>query len=293
MQNEVTGRLAQSLNLELVEAAGRRIEQESAVDRDAQAFVMRGWAWYYRSTSAATMREAQTAFEQALEIDRGSVDAKLGLATVLVRKLAEGWSPLCREDEARAERFLVEALERDTNRAAAHYAMGMLRRVQNRLAEARIEFETAIALDRNHARSFFRLGQTLMYLGRPEAGIPYIEKAIRLNPRDPNIARPYANLGLCRLLLGDVDGAIDLLRQARAANPRFYWIHHLLAGALGCKGDLDEARAALAQAIRLNPEVNSLARWRAYMPWITGPRHWALLEKTLNIGLRRAGFPDE
>ena len=54
-----------------------------------------------------------------------------------------------------------------------------------------------------------------------------------------------------------------------------------------------EARAALAESIRLNPEVKSFAQWRAYMPWITGRKHWALLEKTLNIGLRRAGFPDE
>ena len=293
VQNEITGRLAQSLSLELMEAVDRRIAQESAIDPDAQALVLRGWAWYYRATSAVTVREAQLAFEQALEIDRSSVDAKIGLATVLARKLAEGWSPPRLEDQAHAERLLLEVLEGDTNRPAAHYAMGMLRRVQNRLAEARIEFETTIALDRNHARSYFRLGQTLMYLGRPEAGIPHIEKAIRLNPRDPNIARPYANLGLCHLLLGQVDKAINLLRQARAANPRFYWIHSLLAGALAFSGDIDEARAALAESIRLNPEVKSFAQWRAYMPWITGREHWALLEKTLNIGLRRAGFPDE
>jgi adenylate cyclase len=28
-------------------------------------------------------------------------------------------------------------------------------------------------------------------------------------------------------------------------------------------------------------------------PWITNPQHWALRDKTLNVGLRRAGFPDE
>jgi hypothetical protein len=72
----------------------------------------------------------------------------------------------------RAGRLLLGALERDTNRSTAHYSMHMLRRVQNRLTEARIEFETTIALDRNHARSFFRPGQTLMYRGRPDAGIP-------------------------------------------------------------------------------------------------------------------------
>jgi len=117
--------------------------------------------------------------------------------------------------------------------------LGMLRRVQNRLAEARIEFETTIALDRNHARSFFRLGQTLMFLGRPEEGISHIEKSIRLNPRDPNIARPYAISGICHLFLGHVDEGIKLLQQARTANPRFYWLHLVLAGALGFKGDLE------------------------------------------------------
>jgi hypothetical protein len=28
-------------------------------------------------------------------------------------------------------------------------------------------------------------------------------------------------------------------------------------------------------------------------PWITNPPYWALREKTVNVGLRRAGFPDE
>jgi len=56
---------------------------------------------------------------------------------------------------------------------------------------------------------------------------------------------------------------------------------------------LGDASAARADAIRLKPEVDSLARYRAVTPWITNPRHWALREKTLNFGLRRAGFPDE
>jgi hypothetical protein len=62
---------------------------------------------------------------------------------------------------------------------------------------------------------------------------------------------------------------------------------------LGLKGDLDEARMALTEAIRLRPEMNSLARYCAVTPWITNPSHWALREKTLNVGLRRVGMPDE
>jgi adenylate cyclase len=292
-QDAITGRLAQTLNLELVEAVGRRIEQERVVDPDSRDLVMRGWAWYYRPMSVGTVHEAQRAFERALEVDPRSIDARIGTASVLIRKLAEGWSTSRRADELLAEKLLLEALERDTNRPSAHYAFGMLRRVQNRLDEARMEFETTIALDRNHARAYFRLGQTLNFLGQMEAGISYIEKSIRLNPRDPNIARPYAILGIGHFLLGRVDQGIDLLRQARVANPRFWWLHLMLAGALGFKGDVDGARSAVAEAMRLKPDVSSLAQFHAQMPWGTNPRYMRLAEPTLYTGLRRAGFPDE
>ena len=292
-QTEITGRLAQTLHVELIEAAGRRIEQEKAVDPDARDLVMRGLALYYRPSSAATREEAQRAFERALEIDPRSVDARIGIAVILTTRLGTGSSSSAQHDEARAERLLVEALERDANHAMAHEIMGMLRRIQNRLAESRIEFETAITLDRNDAHAWLGLGQTSMFLGQPEAGISNIETAIRLDPLNPNAAFAHWSLGTCHLLLGHVKEASNLLRKARAENPRVYFFHLYLAAALGLGEDLDEAKAALAEAIKLKPEVNSLARWRDHQPWIDNPQQSALREKTVNVGLRRAGMPAE
>jgi TolB-like protein/DNA-binding winged helix-turn-helix (wHTH) protein/predicted ATPase/class 3 adenylate cyclase len=290
-QNEITGRLARTLNLELVAAADRRIEQERAVNPDARDIIMRGWALYYRPPSPASRRAAQRVFEQALELDAQSVDARIGLATIIVDDLVFGWSSAPQPDQVRAEQLLLQALERGQNRSTARHAMGVLRRSQNRLTESRIELETAIALDRNDAVALFQLGVTLMYLGRPEVAIPYIEKSIALNPRDPNLGGYCWALGSCHLLLGHVDQAIDLLTTARTQNPRFWYIHAALAGALGLKGDLDEAKAALADGIKLRPEINSLAQWRTLAPWNTNPQYWALREKTLNVGLCRAGLP--
>jgi adenylate cyclase len=167
---------------------------------------------------------------------------------------------------------------------------------QNRLAEAKIELETAIALDRNHRSAFLQLGATLNSLGQPEAAIPYIEKAIRLSPYDASIPVSYMVLGRSHLLLGHVDEAVNFLRKARAANPRLYLVHlvHLgLAAALGLKGDLDEAKAALAEAIKINPELNSLARLRAHWPHLNNPQRQALAENTEDAGLRRAGMPEK
>jgi len=292
-QDEITSRLARTLNLELAEAVGRRVEKEQVTNPDAHDHVMRGWAWWYRRMSPANRQEAQRAFTRALEMDSRSVDARIGLATILVSNIADGWSASPDEDRSQSEKLLLEAVERDPNRSMAHYAMAMLRRSQGRLIESKIEFETAIALDRNNARAYFNLGQTLIFLGHPQAAIPHIEKAIRLNPFDRNAASFYWCLGMCHLLLADADQAIELLLKARASNPSLFYVYLWLAGAFGLKGDIAEAKNALAEALTLKPEINSLARLREYQPWITNPPYWALREKTVNIGLRHAGFPEE
>jgi hypothetical protein len=90
-----------------------------------------------------------------------------------------------------------------------------------------------------------------------------------------------------------VDQSIDLFRKAILASPRLWYNHLFLAGALGLRGDLDEARAELAESLRLKPDINSFAAQRAAFPANTNPDYWALAEKTVNLGLRRAGFPEE
>jgi adenylate cyclase len=68
----------------------------------------------------------------------------------------------------------------------------------------------------------------------------------------------------------------------------------LLAAALGLRGNTDGAKAALAEFLKLKPELNSLAKLRAAFPEFNGnPRAVALSEKTIDLGLRRAGLPEE
>jgi TolB-like protein len=293
-QDEIVGRLARTLHLGILEAAARRIDQENLANADAHDFATRGWAWYYRPVTTASREEAQRAFEQALEIDPQSVEAKVGLATVVSENVAMSVSRSRAYDETRSEQLLLEALERDANYAQAYFAMGRLRRLQNRMVESRIELEKAIALDRNYASAIQQLGVTLLYLGQPEAALPHLEKALQLNPRHGNLFFYYHWLGHSHLLLGDADEAIDFLRKSRAANPRPWYVHMMLAAALGFRGDVDEAKATLGESLKLSPELNSMARLRAsFPPFATNPQHVALREKTADVGLRRAGMPEE
>ena len=293
-QEEIVARLARTLQVEMLEAVARRIEQENPVNTDASDFVMRGWALFYLPASDAHHQEAQRAFERALEIDPQSVEAKLGLATVIVESVAQGRSRSPNQDMAQADKILAEATERGRNNPRALYALGMLRRLQNRLTESKVELEAALALNSSDTPAIMALGVTLAYLGQLEAAIPYFEKKIQLDPHWHNISYGYLWLGYGHLLLGKTDEAIDFLQKARAANAQLLGLYLFFAAAYGLKGDIDEAKTNLDQTLKQKPEWNSLAQiHKVSQMGSPSPQFVALREKTLDVGLRRAGMPDK
>jgi adenylate cyclase len=163
---------------------------------------MAGWDRLIRGDT--NRAEVHRLFERALEINPQSVGARLGLARLLIYQLAYPRTGLFQQTETRIEQLLGEALNIDRNNAETYATTGLLRRVQNRLTESRIESEMAVALDRSNSWAYYQLGVTLIYLGQPEAGIPNIERAMRLHPSAPGIADYYWGLGACHLLLGHV-----------------------------------------------------------------------------------------
>jgi adenylate cyclase len=151
-------------------------------------------------------------------------------------------------------------------------------------------------LDRNNVGAIIWSGITLLQLGQPEAALPYFEKYLEINPRYQNLFYIYYWLGHTHLLLGHVDQAIAFLRQGRAANPRDGGNRALLAAALGLKGELDEAKAMLAEAAANSKSGRppSFAGFNALWPnWNASPEYVALRQKTIDVGLRRAGLPEQ
>jgi TolB-like protein/DNA-binding winged helix-turn-helix (wHTH) protein/Tfp pilus assembly protein PilF len=294
-QSEITGRLARTLDVELVRDAGRRIEQERRVDPDARDLIVRARSLFNQGISPAVHRQALDLLDRALMLDPRSVDARILIANILVSLIGDAQSSSIEDDQALAEKLIREALERDPSRAQARAVIGLLRRVQGRWAESQVEYETAVALDPNNASAVHGLGQIMLGQGKLEAAIPYLEKRIRLDPRNPLNLVCYNFLGRCRLCLGRIDQAVDFFRKARAIDPAVWHVHLLLAGALGLRGDIDEAKSEIAEALKLKPEASSIARWRAIQvsqEW-GHPRFQALFENNLYAGLRRAGFPQE
>jgi tetratricopeptide (TPR) repeat protein len=290
-QNEVTGRLVRAVRFALVADANRRISAGDLTSLDAKELVLRARAASTRPISRETYETVRDYYERALALDPGLVDAQIGAAGVLLGIVADGWSSSPQQDMMRSEQLIGEAVSQNPNQSTARLVAGILRRLQNRLAESHIDLKTAIALEPENATAHCQLGYTLLCLGDPEAAIVEIERGIRLGPQEAHTPVSHCMLGLSHLMLGNVDQAIELLRMACAANPRLYYVYLGLAAALALKDDLHNARAALAEVIKLKPGIDSLASFRATHPWATNPRHMDLAAKTLDIGLMRAGMP--
>ena len=290
--NDILGPVALTLHLRILKAAGQRIEQRVVPDPVPGDLFIRALAMLAGAASAAGLQEALQTFGRALEMDPSSVPIKWGIGYALCINVAWCWSTSVPQDLARAEPLLVKASEQEPNNFRVRTALGFLRRLQNRLEESRIELEKAITLAPNYPDASWLLALTLVTLGQPDLAVIEMERGLRLS--SPGTATPVADtvLTLSYLLSGRAEEAIEPARRACADNPRSYVTHMFLAAALGLKGEINEAKAALGRAIKIRPEFNSLARVRAYCTWGSA-RYWELHERTIAQGLRRAGMPDK
>ncbi len=293
LQNEVTARIGNTLNRELIAAeATRPIECPDALD-----YIFRGRALFVgKSPSRDTDAERISMFERALVLDPRSVEAQSRLAVVLADRVLNGMTDTAAADLARAEGQVNQALAASPRSAYAHFVKGHVLRTQNRWEEAIPEFQMALALDRNLPAALNGLAWCKLYAGSIEQVIPLVEQAIRLSPRDPGGGYWYYLIGTVHLLQSHIDEAIVWLEKARTAMPAVPFHRSDLASAYALRGETERAAAELAEARRLDGGglFSSIAHLKA-LPgaWWGVPKIRALHEATYFAGLRKARMPEE
>jgi TolB-like protein/class 3 adenylate cyclase/cytochrome c-type biogenesis protein CcmH/NrfG len=290
LQNEITGRIAGSLNLELpIAEAARAIEHPDALD-----YVLRGRAALLRGPTRENYAEAIGLYERALAVDPRSVDAQSRLALALVGRVLDGRSDFRDADIERAAVLIEQVLTIAPRNFVAHQAKGQLLLVERRCAEAIREYETVLTYNHNLVYALSSLAVCKFVTGSEDEPIPILEQAIRLSPRDPGIGILYARVGFVHLLQSRTDEAIVWLEKARSANSQLIGPPTFLASAYGLKGDLERAGAELREVRKLsgNDRFSSIAGMRA-TSMFNVPALRAPFENILVAGLRKAGMPEE
>jgi TolB-like protein len=290
LQNEVTSRIAISLDLELARAeADRPTIQPGALD-----YIRRGRALYLGRVPTRQSHAEQIAlFERALALDPTSMKAQCFLAAALTSRVLDQMTDSAGSDIARAEELASRALTAFPFSAFPHFVKAQVLRAQNRPEDAIPEYETVIALNRNWVSAIAALGFCKLMTGSIEEAIPAQERAIRLDPRGPLLWLYHFWIGQVHLLQWRVDEAISWLERARCANPEHPLPHAYLASSYAFKGEAQRAESELGEARRLSVDdrYSSINRLRG-VGFFGMPKIRALFEATYLVGLHKAGMQD-
>jgi adenylate cyclase len=299
LQNEITSRIANALNLELVTAeAARQTEHPDALD-----YILRGRAAAGKGWTRENYERSISFFEQALTLNPRSAEAQTRLASVLVSRVFREQTNIAAADITRAEELIERSLATSPGYALAHVVKGDILRIQGRCPEAIPEFERAIATNPNLAAAYGDLGRCKFLTGWIDEVIPLEELAVRLSPRDPYVGTLYTRIGTVHLLQSRTEEALVWFKKALLpARPTasLRGVHLFLASAYALKDEPERAAFELAEARRLSGGDTLSIAWvkanlsRPETSWSYAvPKIRALYETTFYAGLRKAGMPEE
>jgi adenylate cyclase len=116
------------------------------------------------------------------------------------------------------------------------------------------EADRALSLNPNFALALNARGIVHIYTGEPARAIPYIERAMRL---DPAFQQQYMHfLGTAHFVAGDYETAADRFRDRIAINPATDLSRAFLVSALGHLNLLDESRRIWRELMEINPDYS-------------------------------------
>jgi adenylate cyclase len=294
LEQDVTGRIASSLGIELIKAEGLRALNEQAANPDAIDLRVRAMHLYFSSVTPEHAQEARRLLEQAVQRDPYSAEAWGWLAEILSYEYLRRWNDAGKNELREADEAVRTAVEIDPNLAQAHYAEGLVRRVKGEQQAALTAFTRAVELDPNLARAYAELGNELTRAGRPSEAIPLAERAIKLSPRDPALGGFYWIIGRAYFYMGRYPDAIPWLQKSVSARPNMWYNRLYLVSAYALSSHIDEALIALKEFnTRREFAGNTIERVKANLEAVPddNPVVVAARQK-LGEGLQMAGMPE-
>ncbi len=243
LEDAVAGRIAASLDVQLIEAEGRRVAH--IVAPNALDLRLRATSLFFQSVTPENTRAARNLLSQAVGLDPGSAETWARLAQLTASDYFNHWNGTGPEQLGAAEEAVRKALLIDPNLALAHFANGFIQRARGEHQAALEAFARAIELNPNFALAYAQKADELILTGRPNEAQPLVEKAIKLSPRDPSLGIFYWFIGRADFFAGRYDQAIPWLRKSVEVRPNLWYNRLYLASAYALKPDIDAAKKTL------------------------------------------------
>jgi TolB-like protein len=239
LQDELVARIAATLNARLEEAALAEARRQPA-DMAVHGLVLQGLNMLRQGTLEAD-EAARVLFEQALARDPLCARAHAGVALSWFNEWScQFWD---RFEEASRQAYVNahRALDLDDSDGMVHLVVAKAQIFRRAYEQGSWYLDRALALCPNDAELLVQAAVCEVYLGRPEAGVEHVARAMRLNPYHPNVY--YSIAAYVHFFARDIDTALAL--QAKSDAIPFVDAPAYCAVALAHAGELVAARREL------------------------------------------------
>ena len=279
IQDEMTRAIVATLPGRVEAARHDRAKRKPTDNMAAYECVLAAKVLHHRSTREDNA-QAQRLLDRALALDPNYAHAHAWKACVLGQTWVYNW---CADRDAAFQQVAAElevTLALDDNDSDVHRILAALNLNRDDHEKAAYHQERALALNPNYDLVVVQQGELLTWLGRPEEGIDWIRKAMRLNPYHPE--RFWSHLGrACYCAEKYADAAEAFSRISRPDHTH----HAFLAATFAQMGNAVAAAAHAAEVVKREPKF-SVAAYLAtqhYKREADRMRHEA--------GLLKAGLP--
>jgi TolB-like protein/Tfp pilus assembly protein PilF len=261
-----------------VQAAGvEHAKRKPPASLAAYDYVLRGHALPWGDPQADA--EARRMYEKAIELDPGYGLAHGLLALMLYAEWNESGNDAALD---RAFELAKRAVELDENESYCQFILGHIHLFRRSFDLAEQYHRRAVEMNPNNPEHLADMGGLLTYLGRPEEGLEWLERARRVDPFF-GPAWYWHQLGMAHLTMRRCDQAIAAFERSSTMPP---WLHAYIAACHALAGKMTRAREWMTKALHLNPSL-SLRHVAKTEPF----KESGDLEHLLG-GLRQAGLPD-
>ncbi|MGY4474056.1 adenylate/guanylate cyclase domain-containing protein [Bradyrhizobium sp. USDA 3364] len=253
IQDEMTRAIVSTLPGRVEAAAHDRVKRKPTDNMAAYECVLAAKVLHHRSARDDNA-EAQRLLERAIVLDPNYAHAHAWRACVLGQTWVYNWCTDRDATFAQVSSELEIALKLDDNDSDVHRILAALNLNRDDHDKAAFHQERALALNPNYDLVVVQQGELLTWLGRPEEGIDWIKRAMRLNPYHPE--RFWSHLGrACYCAEKYADAAEAFSRITRPDHTH----HAFLAATLAQMGNSVAATAHAAEVLKREPAFSVAA----------------------------------
>jgi adenylate cyclase len=252
LQDDIAMKIMAEMQVKISVADMGRLSLIETTNIKAYEKLLKAWEHYYRRNEGDTLQTKKLT-QEAIELDPEYGDAYLMLGWTNLDDIFFYRTKSPEKSLETAEKFARKAISLSADEAATHRLIAFIYMMRKDYENAIAEGQKSVDLAPNSAVANFVFGRVLRGAGRYNDAIPFLEKAIRLEPITP--VNFLNNLAWAHFSLSQYEKAIPLWNKAIEKNPDYLFAYDGLTLAHQLLGNRERARECSAEVLRIKPTI--------------------------------------